>query len=227
MIASGQESAMANLSKARKLLDEELRVQMAELGFSGRRTDYSKKISDETTLWVSLQILKDRKSALGLFPRVGFINWKVTEFFRRYLDDSVSPPGNVPPTLSATLGYLIPEKRQTEWYFECAELAIRDSAKAVIQAVVDYGIPFMMRYPDLRSLYGWAKNPRIEPEAIHFQPQLLRAVILYLVGDWIQAKQVIATQIAEAGNDLSDPSYGPIVRLRDLLAESPKGQPGH
>lgn len=227
MTASVQQSRMTDRSQARKLLEEELRARMADLGFSGKKTDFNQKFTDETTLWVSLQILKDGETLLGLFPRVGFINWKVAEFFRRYLEDPINPAGNITPTLSATLGYLMCEPHQVECYFECTEASIRDAVKAVIQNMVSYGMSFMTRYPDLHSLHAWAKDPGVEPEATHFQPQLLRAVILYLVGDWIQAKDMIETQIAEAGEDLNDPSYGPIVRLRDLLSESPQGRLNH
>jgi hypothetical protein len=220
-MASVRQSLVTDRVHARKLLQDALRAEMAKLGFALRRGIFHRKLNDETTLWVSLQLLKGSGSSLGLFPRVGFINWKVAEFYCRHLDDPVEPAGNVPPTLSATLGYLMPGPARPEWHFECAETAIRMTVKTVVENVAAHGMPFMTRYPDLQSLKAWADDPGIEPEATNVQPQLLRAEIFYLGGDWARAKQVIAANIVEAGDDIADPSYRPILRLSALLDESP------
>lgn len=207
-------------SQAGKLLDQELRARMADLGFNGEKALFNKKFNDETTLWVSLQVLRDRQSFLGLFPRVGFINWKVADFMQRYLADAlINPPVNIPPTLSATLGYLMPKPHQVEWYFECTEASIRSAAADIIQSVRSYGMSFTTRFPDVRSLSAWAKNPEIEPAAMFYQPQLLRAVILYLAGDWVQAKEIVEAQLSKGivAGEINDPNYAPIIRLGHLL----------
>ena len=67
------ESGIIVRGPARNLLKDGLRAQMAELGFSFRKGIFDRRLNDETTLWVALQVLNSKQSALGLFPRVGLL----------------------------------------------------------------------------------------------------------------------------------------------------------
>jgi hypothetical protein len=215
MMASVNQSRIER-NKARKFLQQKLRAEMTTLGFCFKNF-YVKKLNDETTLLVSLQILEGETPLLGLFPRVGFMNWKVEQFIDG-LFDPIKPTPKFRYTLSTTLGCLLPEDAQNECYFEGTEAAIRDSVQAVVGNVSKYGIPFMTRYPDLVSLLAWAKNPMIEPHAVCLQPWLWRAAILYVGGDPISAREIIAREIAYAGDDdLNDPNFVPTLRLGTRL----------
>lgn len=212
---------MTNLALYRKLVEHELQLQMKNEGFDAKRANFSKRLNDETSVWASFQVLKDRAPLLGLFTRIGFYNWKITDFVSRHLMAHRIRGSNIPPTLSATLGYLVPERTQIETYFEPTDVAIRNAISAEVGNLVKYGFPFMTRYPDLKSLSAWAYDPTIEPDASFFQPQLLRAVIFYLLGDWSMALEVIERQLAEAADIekiQEDPGVFPFMRLKSLLA---------
>lgn len=140
---SAYQSTVGKQVSPTKLLRTALRVEMAEQGFTGASADYFKKLNDETTVWIGVQVLRDRRPLLGLFPQVGFINWKMASFSRRVLNVTT----HVNTTLVATLGYLMPEPRQLESHFACDEMEIRKAARGVVQNACGYGMPFMTRYP--------------------------------------------------------------------------------
>jgi hypothetical protein len=197
---------------------------MAARGFKETYGTFHKPFNEETTLWVSLQILADRlkQGKLGVLPRVGFINWRVAEFFTRYLDDPSKEASHVAPTLSATLGYLIPGELNTEIFFNVEPEPLRQSAAQVISSTMTHGMPFMTRYPNLPELGRWAADPRIEPEAMHYQPFLLRAVIYYLLGDWARCAEFVNRKIQEAqaaGIYAADPGLAAWTRVRDLISK--------
>jgi hypothetical protein len=220
--ASGQPPSIDRKS-ARKFLEDELRAAMAALGFAPKKFWFAKTFNDETTLLVSLQILRGAAPLLGLFPKVGFMNGRVEKLLDGLWNPDKAASGakyrGTRYTLSAPLGYLCPDPLQNEWYFECTECAIRDAVRAVAEKVATCGMPFMTRYPDLGALLRWAKNPTLDPYAMAApQPWLSRAAILYLNADVDGAKEVIATTIARAGEeDLSDPNFRPTLRLGALL----------
>jgi hypothetical protein len=195
---------------------------MSDVGYTvikGSRTTFKKQLNDETTLWVSLQIIQSMRPQLGLFPRVGFNNLKVIDFFYHHLEQQ-RPEKLTPPMLSETLGYLMPEPRQLEWYFHPTEDEIQRTARDVIGSIVEYGTPLMTRYPDLISLAAWAIMPTNDLGAMTQDPRLLRATILYLVGDISAAKGLISESIAEVsthGHDLKNPAYDAHIKFDKLL----------
>jgi hypothetical protein len=130
------------------------------------------------------------------------------------LDGSRTPVRNVPPTLSATLGYLVPGPLRTEWLFS-SMASMRDAIDDIVQAIAIHGMPVMTRYPDLQALKTWAENPQVEQHASCVNPEFLRAAIFYLLGDRNQATRIVAKQLASA--EQNDPA---ILRLQSVLAES-------
>jgi len=194
---------------------------MQSLGFIRSKNAFIRVVNEETTLRVSVQILKDRPSG-AFFPRVGFINWKIQKFID-HLDGSKTPVRDVPPTLSVTLGYLIPGPLRTEWLFSDIP-SMHKAVCEIVQAIREYGMPFMMRYPDLSFLRAWAQDPATEKHASCRYVALLRAVIFYLLGDWDSARRLVTQEISATGKDTSDQYHlVPIVRLQEILNQNNRG----
>lgn len=192
---------------------------MTKLGFERRGTswDFVTTLNGETVLAVGIQILFHRKNGLGLFPRVGFTNLKVENFWQEHLI------GNHPrlvPTLTASLGYLCPDPLQLEWYCGYSEDDMDLAVHLVVGKVEKFGMPFMTRYPDLESLRVWAENPQVEPHGHTFQPDVQRAIVLYLLSDRAEAAVIVATsrqRSLSAGDPIDDPGLQPILRLKSFL----------
>jgi hypothetical protein len=203
--------------ESRRFLQNALKSRMNDFRFAGKGTSFTKKLNDETSLWVGLQIVERYRPLLAVFPRVGFANWMVAEFFRERLQFPL--PGHIPLTLHATLGYLVPGPLQTEALCEPVEESIRNTAKAATDNVIEFGLPFMTRYPDLHQLVGWARDPMIEPHGMVFQPTLLRGAILHLAGENNEARILISRDIAETPDEhRNDPNFAPTLRLNSILA---------
>lgn len=156
---------------------------------------------------------------VGLFPRVGFFNRRVTEFLRNLVFAPEVSSKPVPPTLSWTLGYLMPAPLQTEWIIEPQKERMLEGVTSAIKAIAEYGMPAMTRYPDVKALLRWAENPLKDPHAGFFQRDLLKAVIYCLNEKRESALHIVEKNVAEgkATSELSDPGYAPYLRLKSLL----------
>ena len=189
---------------------------MSAFGYHLEKSSYVKQFNAETKLWVPMQVVEGHRPSLALFPRLGFFNRKVTELLRtRLLMGQL-----VPPTMAWTLGYLMPEPRQTEWLFEPTQASIAASVETVVAALETYGTPAMTSYPNVKALLPWAEDPiNVDRHAQVFQRELVRAIVYFLNDASAVALQIVNRTLDEgrSRNDLDDPSYAPYLRFRTLL----------
>ena len=207
--------------ESQRILQTELESSMAEVGFRVTKrggTLFVKDFNAETNLWVSLQILRDHKPKLGLFPRVGFVNFMIDRFFRESLALSKWYGQESVVTFSKTLGYLVPESDQVEWYFDPKQVSFGAPVKTIVRYLIDYGMPFMTRYPTLDALVEWAESPGPEPYSMTNQP-LLRPVIFYLSGQIVRANEILSAEISKflENGDREHPAFEPYMRFEEIL----------
>jgi hypothetical protein len=187
---------------------------MVALGYGLEKQNYLRRFNADTTLWVAIQVTEPSPSELGVFPRVGFFNRQVTDLLGKAL--AIGPP--VPPTLSWTLGYLMPQPLRTEWVFAPEPARISENIESVVAGISVHGTPAMTRYPSVVSLLTWAEDPLRDRHGIFFQRDLLRAIVYYLNRQGQSALTCIeATFTAAAPGETNDPAFAPYRRLKRLL----------
>jgi hypothetical protein len=217
------EDNMLSHTECYRLLRSLSKTAMSEFSFSvlpSTGTVFGKRLNEETNLRVTLQLVHGQRPLLGLFPSVGFSNLKLEEFLGERLNWIKSSGKNPSLTLSASLGYLMPEPLRLEWHFDPTEDSIREAVTTTVRNVIEYGMPFMTRFPNMPALSEWARTPEIEPYALTSRPGLMRAAIFYLNGDFVTAKESLSRSISEAlagGDNPKDSTFVPYTRLEDLL----------
>jgi hypothetical protein len=131
------------MSEKSKLINAVLGVierELSAFGILKNRFVYTYPIDRAVSGWIGLNLIKNRSDGrVGINPIVGLRNEAVESLVERLSNQTGSAP-----TLSISLGYLMPEKRYLEWLFE-PEPAFDyvSEAKKVATAIQVYGLPFM------------------------------------------------------------------------------------
>jgi hypothetical protein len=133
------------MSEKTKLINELVGVierELAVFGIRKSRFFYTCAIVRDVSGWVGLNLTKNRSDGtVGINPIVGVRNESVESLVERLSNQAGARPA---PTLSISLGYLMPEKRYLEWLFEPEPtFDYVSEAKKVATAIQKYGLPFM------------------------------------------------------------------------------------
>lgn len=97
----------------------------------------------------------------------------------------------LPPTVSIPLGYLFPEPRYRSWVL--APKGSELTAREMVSAIVEYGIPYMQSTIDLRQLCRELdRKDGFENLLVYRRP-----VAWFLSGDKLTAGQILEQSLAE------------------------------
>ena len=96
--------------------------------------------------WIGLNLTKHLAGGrVGVSPTVGVRSEQIEALVEKYW-------GRIAPTVSTSLGYLMPEKRHLEWVFEHRPFDYVSESKKVAKAIVMYGMPFMKANASLEAI---------------------------------------------------------------------------
>jgi hypothetical protein len=111
------------------------------VGFRKTKGVYVCVLSNGVCGWLGLNVATHRSDKrIGLNPVVGVRH----QFIEDRLGELLGGKDlKLTPTLSTSLGYVMPEGRYLEWLFEPPPFDYRSECKRVVQAIETYGGPFM------------------------------------------------------------------------------------
>ena len=125
------------------------------------------------------------------------------------------PHKYIPPTVSISLGYLMPERQYRSWIFR--EDTVISSSADMAAAIVRYGVPFMVSAASLVEVGALLESPRFS-SAEHAMYR--RPLIKWLLGDREGALQVCAScvQQFDKRDDLAAKNFRQFARGLESLA---------
>ena len=102
---------------------------------------YAWPITEGFSGWFGLNTITARGDGLvGINPIVGVICESIEDLLKKY--DRAARKG-ITPTISTSIGYLMPEKRYVEWLFDPnPDFDLEAEAQKIARAVRQFGVPF-------------------------------------------------------------------------------------
>lgn len=177
----------------------EITVRMEVLGFERRQAAgvFTMELADGVLAWLGLNRASKRLGgdAVEFNPVIGVRHQEVERIVAELRGEKFHQ--FVPPTVSQSIGYVMPERRYVAWLFERA--SIPDRASDLVSAVEVHALPV------LRPLVELAAALRAVDERWGFAHQLVyrRPVIRCLLGDEAGAIGALDSAVVELG-DRSD-----------------------
>jgi hypothetical protein len=130
-------TAKSLLADVLKMAERELKL----LGFRKTKGVYIHELTDDAVGWVGLNAASHRSDRrVGINPVVGIRHQKIEGMVEEFMAEKES---RLTPTISTSVGYLMPEGRYLEWLFELAPFDYDAECRRMVKAVEVYGIPFM------------------------------------------------------------------------------------
>ena len=170
-----------------KKIDSFLVPNLEAEGFKKRAGEiFTIELAEGFIGWLGLNRAKHPQGGVELNPVVGVRCQELEGLLSTIL--KVRPHKYVPPTVSISLGYLMPEQRYRSWIFE--ENTIISLGADMTKAIVRYGVPFMNSASSLGEVGASLDSPRFS-SAEHAMYR--RPLIKWLLGDREGALQVCAS----------------------------------
>jgi hypothetical protein len=131
--------------------------RLVNAGFRSRPGDiFTRPVASGVLGWLGLNRAVGRRDGLvEVNPVVGVRHQTVEAMVAELLGEKVR--GYVPPTLSSSLGYLMPGERYQPWTFG-GDVPVASTAKRLAAAVVEYGMPYIERYGSLEAIVEALSN---------------------------------------------------------------------
>lgn len=126
---------------------------LAQLGFRKRAGDvFTVELGGDVIGWLGLNRANRHRPAgeMGINPVVGVRHQEVERIVADLRGEKFH--AYIPPTVSTSLGYLMPEHRYRAWVFGAQDGG--DHAAEMVDAVATYALPFMRRMTGLSELCG-------------------------------------------------------------------------
>jgi hypothetical protein len=195
---------------------------LAQRGFRKRAGGiFTTELANGALGWVGLNSASRHYPAgsVEINPVVGIRNQEVERVVAEVRGERFHE--YVPPTLSTPLGYLFPEARYRSWIFGADDSLT--AATEMVEAIADYGVPFMQRLSSLPELCrGLEKSSGLEHQLVYRRP-----VARMLLGELVKAREVLDQSLAALG-DRRDPAAEELRRfgeaLRERLAKTTSGR---
>ncbi len=146
-------------------------------------------------------------------PVVGIHHKAVEELVARFGEEK--PDRYVSPTITRPIGYLLPERAFRQWLL--SETAT-DAAREMVDAVVQYGLPYMRTYSSLEALRRLLESGDAGPD---HKVALRLPVVWLLLGDPQRGLSIAEQQLEARGasNDIWTQHYRAFVaNLRGEIA---------
>jgi len=171
-------------------------THLAVLGFEKRKPGIlTIKISDDVLGWIGLnKAIRGKEDFLSINPVIGLRNQKVERLIADLLGESYSDI--IPPTLSTNVGYLMPLKKYQSYSFS-KEGSNEAVAKELVEAVREYGVPFIRRNVDLPALI---KSMQTDHIGISFMTDYRVPAAYFLLGQIDKASEIFKTRLSEMEN---------------------------
>ncbi len=141
--------------------------------------------------WLGLNtILARADDAVGLNPIVGIVSEEIEAILR-----STSAWPQPAPTISISLGYLLPEKRYIEWAFATQSTSsLEVEAEKLIACVMQYAVPFIESNASLPAIVANLEQMR---PTTNKESATYRLPVAYLVqGNAERARRYVQGQLA-------------------------------
>jgi hypothetical protein len=179
----------------RKQILRTARNALATVGYSkeGSGEVFTKPVAEDVLGWVGLMTDPADDGVLEISPKVGVRH----EQLHRFVDRVAGRDGSLAPTVSKVLGYLMPAgTANVVWRFDDPTL-YDAQAENMIEAISDYGVPYMRRNIALDHLVVTLRQ-----DGLWEYSQELIPVAHVLNGDPESAKTFIDAELRKlAGRD--------------------------
>ena len=169
-----------------------LALSLESKGFKKRADGiFTKELADGFIGWLGLNHAK-HKQGIEINPVVGIRCQELERVLATILQEK--PHKYIPPTVSISLGYLMPKHSYRAWIFEGD---IGDSALSdLTDAIYCYGIPFMESNSVISKIDALLESPKFG----HFdQVMYRRPLARWLLGDFKGALQICDGYCRELG----------------------------
>jgi len=156
--------------------------------------------------WLGLNAVNRRDGRVGINPVVGVRNEQVETMMKELSGD----PSITAPTISISLGYLMPEAKYLEWLFEGAPFDYHSECHRMVRAIELYGIPFIRSKSHLETIIGDLEQGRYT----HNESAAYRLPIAYTLSGDTNAAAAYAKQKVEGLSSRNDEAAR---RYRDFV----------
>lgn len=115
--------------------------ELRPLGFHKSKGIYLCRLSEDASGWLGLNVAAHRNDGrVGINPVVGVRHERIENRIEELLGEKEK---RLAPTISTSLGYLMPEGRYLEWLFEPPSFDNASECEKIAKAIETYGVPFM------------------------------------------------------------------------------------
>ncbi|WP_308930998.1 hypothetical protein [Arthrobacter sp. SLBN-112] len=170
------------------------RARLLDAGFRKRSGDiFTRPVTDDILGWLGLNRAASRQSPLvEVNPVVGVRHVAVESMVAELLGEK--PHGYAPPTLSVSLGYVMPARSYQAWVFT-VDTPVESVADDLVAAVNEYGIPYFEHHDSLAAIV------QAMSEGAGFKEHnVFRLPVGYLLLDELEkAQQIITASVDELG----------------------------
>ena len=179
-----------------------LQDRFAALNLKKRKSKiFSCAISDDVIGWVGLNsATHGRGYAVDVNPVVGVRYQRIERLIAELNGDAFN--GLIPPTIAGNVGYLSPANAYLSFSFARASPSNEAVADQLCAAVATYGVPFMKKAADLRSLVETMQEARF---ASTEQLSYRLPIGFWLLGLTEKAKASVSARLADISTR-SDPA---------------------
>jgi hypothetical protein len=131
------------------LIEATGREHFGSLGFRKRRGGiFTRQLSDDVLGWIGLnRVIRAAEAEIN--PVVGVRTQRVERLIAELLDETFHQ--YIPPTVSTSLGYVLPAQRYTPWVV-ARDQSPDDVLLDLARAVERFALPYMRQNIDLESL---------------------------------------------------------------------------
>jgi hypothetical protein len=162
----------------------------------------------EASGWLGLNTISRPDGRVGINPVIGVRHEQIESMKTELSGD----PSVNAPTISALLGYLMPEARYLEWLFEDAPFDYHSECQRMVKAIEVYGISFFKSNSSLETIIGHLEQGRYTQN----ESTAYRLPIGYVVSRDTSAAIAYANQKAE---DLGSRKDEAARRYRDFCGK--------
>jgi hypothetical protein len=170
--------------------------QLARTGFQKRKADiFTVAVNDEAFGWLGLNKALYRGGVLQLNPVVGIRNQRLESRVAELLGQK--PHQYIPSSISANVGYMMPERRYATWSFQ-EDTDCKGAVAEMVVAIEKFGRPFMEQNATLATLYDALMNSKrgTPPDQLDYRI----AAAADLLDKHLEAEAFVEARLREIGN---------------------------
>lgn len=174
----------------------EWKTALVSAGFRKRSGEiYTRPLITNVFGWLGINKAVHREDGLvAANPVVGVRHQELERAVAELLGERFQE--YIPPTVSVSLGYLMPESRHRSWLFGSGQ-ALQETASGMVDAIVGYGVPFMERHTSLEDIV----REMISGKGAISEQRAFRLPVAYLmIGSTESARESLAAELGRIGD---------------------------